>query len=358
MRILKGLSGFVYSVIAAFTLLVYGLCYWTLTSHWLAGFMMMSLPLLILLHGILFLLFLMTGSRRWMTALAMLLLAYPFYPRLVKFGSEPEVTTGHEKSLKVISFNVLRFDEKKTFYQDSKDYQDAFMKWLTEQDADILCFQEFAPYKGNRKNFSVSWFENAGYSYYTGNEGNKYKLEGPAIISRYPLTNQQYLDFGALNGAVGADVIIGHDTVSVFSVHLHSMTLNLGSLLQEDTYAGRKKEGRITFNKMKEGWNERKKELKDLETWLNATRHPVILCGDFNETPFSYVYGKLGKTLHNAFEKKGKGFGFSFNQLPYFIRIDNQFFDGSRLEVLDFKTDNTVKFSDHYPLIGTYQLNR
>jgi len=355
MRIIKGLSGFVYSLFVVITLIVYGLCYWTPSSHWLAGFLMMSFPVLIAIHGAFLLLFLLAGNRLGLLAGIVLLLGFPFYPRMFKLTTaQPSIVDG--KAIRVVSYNVLRFDERKMFNKDVNDYEQQFKEWIKEQNADIICFQEFSPFKGSRKNYTSAWFKKAGYKYSAGNSESSSEIDGPAIFSRYPLVNKNYLDFDALNGVVSADAIVHDDTLSVFSVHLHSMTLNLGTLLEEDTYEGRKKEGKITFNKMKDGWNQRKNELINLEKELNNTTHPVILCGDFNETPFSYVYGRLSKILKNAFEEKGSGFGFTFNQLPYFIRIDNQFYSGEKLELLDFKTDNSVKFSDHYPLVATYKL--
>jgi endonuclease/exonuclease/phosphatase (EEP) superfamily protein YafD len=355
MRILKGLSGFIYSLLTIFTLLVYGLCYWTPTSHWLAGFMMMSLPILILLHIGFLLTFFLAGNRLWVLATLVLLIGWPFYPRIFKFDAARQMPQKDE-GIRVVSFNILRFDEKKMFVQDASIYEQEFLNWIKDQNADILCFQEFAPFKGSRKNYTADWFKKAGYPYYAGNSTNSQKIDGPVIFSRYPLINKKYVDFEALNGVVSADVIMEDDTVSVFSVHLHSMTLKLGMLLEEDTFEGRKKEGKITLNKMKDGWNKRKVELLNLEKEIYDSKHPVILCGDFNETPFSYVYGRLSNLLTNAFEIKGSGFGFTFNQLPYFIRIDNQFYDDKKLELLDFRTDNNVRLSDHYPLIATYQL--
>lgn len=357
MYIIRGLSGFVYSLLVVYTLLVYGLCYWTPTSHWLAGFMMMSLPVLILLHVLFFGFFVVIGNRLWITAVGVLLLAAPFYSRLIKLGDD-NTEADKENVIKVVSYNLLRFDDNKSYHKDVKVYENEFLKWLEEQEADILCFQEFAPYKGSKKNYTAKWFERAGYKYSVGNKSDKYDMAGPVIFSKYPLIHKKYMDFDALNGIVGADVLIGEDTVSVFSVHLHSMTLKLGTLIAEETYEGRKKEGRITVNKMKEGWEKRKNELVELEEAIVQTPYPVLICGDFNETPFSYVYGKLSKLLNNAFEVKGSGFGFTFNNIPYFIRIDNQFYDGKQLDLMSFKTDNKVKFSDHYPLVGAYQLKK
>jgi endonuclease/exonuclease/phosphatase (EEP) superfamily protein YafD len=105
---------------------------------------------------------------------------------------------------------------------------------------------------------------------------------------------------------------------------------------------------------MKNGFKRRAEEFTVLQDWIKTSPYPVLVCGDFNEVPYSYIYGELRKSLKNSFEEKGQGFGFSFNHLPYFIRIDHQFYNDKRLSVHDFTTYSKIKYSDHYPIMGTY----
>ncbi|MBC7408042.1 MAG: hypothetical protein H7339_06610, partial [Arcicella sp.] len=43
------------------------------------------------------------------------------------------------------------------------------------------------------------------------------------------------------------------------------------------------------------------------------------------------------------------------NRSPRIVRIDNQFCSES-IKVLDFKTFSDVKLSDHYPILGRYEI--
>lgn len=153
---------------------------------------------------------------------------------------------------------------------------------------------------------------------------------------------------------IQADIRIGRDTVRVIGLHLYSMTLGLGKLAQQREMEGIKAEGRITLRKMKNGFTRRAEEFTVLQKWIKTSPYPVLVCGDFNEVPYSYIYGQLRKSLSNSFEERGQGFGFTYNHLPYFIRIDHQFYDHERLTLLNFDTYSKVKYSDHYPIMGTY----
>ena len=79
--------------------------------------------------------------------------------------------------------------------------------------------------------------------------------------------------------------------------------------------------------------------------------------GDLNETPYGWAYGTIRERLQNAFEEAGSGFGFTLNRSPYFVRIDNQFFSND-WQILQFKTLRTIRYSDHFPLMGEYKLKK
>ena len=74
----------------------------------------------------------------------------------------------------------------------------------------------------------------------------------------------------------------------------------------------------------------------------------MIVCGDFNNTAYSYVYRKVrGDKLNDAFQEAGKGFGRSFNFF-YPFRIDFILPDKS-FRVRSFKT-HYLPLSDHFAL--------
>jgi hypothetical protein len=64
---------------------------------------------------------------------------------------------------------------------------------------------------------------------------------------------------------------------------------------------------------------------------------------------------KMRKNFKDAFLTSGLGLGLTYNHFPYVIRIDFQYYRGD-LTALNSKTDRSVKFSDHYPVITTYSI--
>jgi len=99
------------------------------------------------------------------------------------------------------------------------------------------------------------------------------------------------------------------------------------------------------------------KQSNKLMTFIMNSPYKIMVCGDFNEVPYSYVYNQISSILNNAFEIAGKGFGFSYNgNILSFLRIDNQFFD-SRIKILNFETVYSCKASKHFPILGDYLIN-
>ena len=96
------------------------------------------------------------------------------------------------------------------------------------------------------------------------------------------------------------------------------------------------------------------KQQEQVETILehkNNSRYPVIISGDFNNTPFSYVYHKVSQSMSDAFVEAGNGIGTTYLFEYYPMRID-YILASNELQILSF---NTIKktFSDHYPIRAT-----
>jgi endonuclease/exonuclease/phosphatase (EEP) superfamily protein YafD len=95
-------------------------------------------------------------------------------------------------------------------------------------------------------------------------------------------------------------------------------------------------------------------QVDEIIRYLNGNPYPVIICGDFNSTRFTYVFNELISHYQNAFNQAGTGFGFSYNgriKLP--LKIDHQFYS-KHFEVRSCVVDNSMLDSDHLPIIATY----
>jgi endonuclease/exonuclease/phosphatase family metal-dependent hydrolase len=85
---------------------------------------------------------------------------------------------------------------------------------------------------------------------------------------------------------------------------------------------------------------------------VNLSPYPVIVAGDFNDTPVSYSYRKIRKGLNDSFVSSGYGAGFTYRGKYPPNRIDYILYDNS----LDCKVFNIfrIRYSDHYPIAAYF----
>ena len=63
-------------------------------------------------------------------------------------------------------------------------------------------------------------------------------------------------------------------------------------------------------------------QAEEIQRHIDGSPYPVILCGDFNDTPLSYTYRQLSRKLTDSFIEKGRGIGNTYiGGFPSF-RID------------------------------------
>lgn len=357
MKGVKKLLWFLYVCFALYTLLIYTLILWVPSGGWLAGFMMMSFPVVVIVHLFSIAAWFVVDRKRALLPMMLVLLAGAFLSRTYGLNKQdPDANVDQQGAFTVMSYNVHTFQKYSDWWTGKRKKEIRAMKsWIAENNADVLCMPEYYDEDGTVFD-TGNYYREKGYKYSAHFYGRKYghSYWGLVTLSKHPIIASKDTVFMAQNGMIQTDIKVGSDTVRVIALHLYSMTLSLGKLVHEKQMDGIKREGRITFGKMKNGFNQRAAEYPELQKWIDQSPYPVIVCGDFNEVPYGYVYGKLRKSLKNSFEEKGRGFGFTFNHLPYFIRIDHHFYDDKRLELLDFKTFSDVKYSDHYPIMGTY----
>jgi endonuclease/exonuclease/phosphatase family metal-dependent hydrolase len=261
----------------------------------------------------------------------------------------PKKEVEEKSKLSVLSYNLHLFNYAKS-EEDLKESRENLIRWLKEDDSDIKCFQEFyQDFTTPSRNALKILGKDAGYNYsYQLVNGNPKKISyGMVIFSKYPIIKEgRVFDTKRNNGVTFADIKVEKDTIRIYNAHLESMSIDSEALSNFD---GIKEKYKITLGKLKRGQVIRASQLDVLADHMKNSPHVNILVGDFNDVPYSYTYFELKKQMKNAFEEIGSGFGFTYNKVLFFLRIDNIFFE-EPLKATFFKTHREVDYSDHYPV--------
>lgn len=348
-------------LLALYTFLAYWLLYSLSIEHWSASMIMISIPVAWVFNFICIVLWLFVRPwRSWLSGLVLIV-------GIVLFGSRTFVWHSIEKltdssiPLKVFSYNVQSFGLDSDWERShSSPRVRRLVNYVLRYEAPVKCFQEFYNSTSIDDYDVVRHFQESGYRHsvlLNPEAANQTSgMVGVAIFSIYPIVHGDRESFDRWNGLVWADIKVGHDTVRVINVHLQSMGIRVGKVLRQGQLAGVKHETRGVLSALRSGFIERREQVARVERHIRESPHPVIVTGDHNDTPYSVVYERMRRILPNSFEEAGRGFGFTYNRLPGFIRIDHQFHDPS-LSTLNFETINYIKYSDHYPIVGTYRVN-
>jgi endonuclease/exonuclease/phosphatase (EEP) superfamily protein YafD len=345
-------------ILCVTTLLAFSFGYWLKPEHWLLGFVLLAIQILLYACFAFALLWLFKSKLRAFYPIAVLLLGFPFLKRTVQFHALN--SEAPQKGLSILSFNVNGFYSKDYYKSKSQDRTLKAINFSKDFDADIKCFEDFYNWDETPILGTINKIKKKNLSYFVAAKPNyilntNQGLIGLVIFSKYPIVNHRQKMFGAMgNGILYADILYQNDTIRVFNTQLQSMGVRVNKVFNTDDYGKAKKESKTVLNGLKVGFEERFSQVNLLHEWIKESPYPIILCGDFNEVPYGFAYGKVSKLLKNSFEDKGYGFGFTLNRSPRFVRIDNQFY-GKGLKINKFETLNEVEVSDHFPIYAEYE---
>lgn len=234
--------------------------------------------------------------------------------------------------VKLMSYNVRMFNLYN--WIEDKETNKHISEFIKSKDPDIVCIQEYHPSTDIASEYPYNYIK-------IREDQNKF---GHAILSKYKILKAGSLNFSqSTNNAIYADIIKNNDTIRIYNLHLQSLRIDP------------KVESFNTENSEKLSIQIQNAFIKQVEQvnlileHQEKIDHKSIICGDFNNTAFSWVYHKLKSDKQDAFEIAGKGFGKTVD-FAFPFRIDFILAD-TDIEVHNFKTFD-VNYSDHYPIMA------
>jgi endonuclease/exonuclease/phosphatase family metal-dependent hydrolase len=295
----------------------------------LAGVASVAVPFFIACCGIALVYFLVKRSAwAWLPA-GVLLFFFIRVQGLFSIGAWTG-TKGQTPHARIISYNVKALG----YYTRGSNYPENFAalsSWLGREQPDIVCLQETVPTHFNSVLPSYS-------RYFSGKETREKDSLGLFIISRFPIIASGKLEFAfnSFNRLIWADVVINTDTIKIINVHLKSYNFDKTSRLNK-------------YKSIRSALIARSYHAKLIRKFIERSHYKVILCGDFNETPHSYVYQALSESMNNAYEDAGLGYAYSYRFIGMPVRIDHIFADPA-IAFVHYRTHDEVTLSDHFPI--------
>ena len=326
------------------------------------AFMGYVFPVLWILNFLLFALW--AAKKRWhaLFPLLALILSWGHWQNTFQWkGNQITSQTQLHNPVKVMSFNVRMFDYYNWIGSGTREQ---IFELINKENPDVLCLQEFYTSKNSSRyneNYILRRLNQYRYKHIEYRSGNKGKRNfGLVTFSKYPIAERASHKFeNSSNFSIQTDIKTPSGRIRIFNNHLESIKFShqqlnfLDSLNFQDKKERNDKIKAISY-KLKNAFKYRAMQAENIGRHISNSPYPVIVCGDFNDTPVSYVYRKMRGDLNDAFVESGKGFGGTYNgSLPSF-RIDFLFYD-DRFVSYDFKRLK-VNLSDHYPVVTTLDI--
>jgi endonuclease/exonuclease/phosphatase family metal-dependent hydrolase len=278
-----------------------------------------------------------------------LFIGFSFHVRLIAFNFTDNPAS--EDSIRLLTYNVRLFG----LYDDSTfESRDQIFNLIRKEGPDVACFQEyyrqdkptsFETYDSIRNIMhSIDYHERSAH-----NERGKRNF-GIAIFSKYPMIargdvmfeSQGTMDF---NYCIFADIVCKTDTFRIYNVHLQSIRLHEPGKTQEQGRIALLKTG---MKKMNLAYVKRADQARRVIEHMETSPYPIVVCGDFNDTPMSYTHHQFYKKMTDGFLASSLGLGASYiGRIPA-GRID-YVFHTDELSCSNFKTLD-VDYSDHRPI--------
>lgn len=322
---------------------------------WPLAFLGLVFPALVLVN-LLFLAFWLIRFKKpfWISLLA-LVIVYPALTSTLQIFRKEKLPAPVEQ-VSVMSYNVRLFDVFQWSGQENTG--EDLLRFAGESGTDVLCFQEFMTNQSSALNLTriKNMLPDNPYAYVDYNYQAYQRKHGLAIFSRYPVLSGEKGQFpGTRNMYIYADILFPFDTVRVINAHLESIHLNTRQYNLIDSLQvnqGNWQEIYRIVSNIREAFSKRAEQVALLKQEVANSPHPVILLGDFNDTPVSFAYQQLRKGLKDSFIESGHGLGTTYKQFLLPLRIDyllhSSDLHAAAHEVLD------VGFSDHKPVRASF----
>lgn len=298
------------------------------------------MPLFFILNGLFFLYWGFQFKKRMILSGLVLLMGITFINKFYKFSAKeyPE----NEKDFTVMSYNVRLLNVFK--WLDRDDVPSQILTFINDKNPDILCIQEYS----NSANIDLKVYRHR----YILMQGNKIKT-GQAIFSKFPIINQGNIVFeNSNNNVVFADIKKGKDIIRVYNMHLQSIKISPDvTEINDNIEAIDQGKSQRLFYRISKAFKQQQQQAEMIKEHKKDCPYPIIICGDMNNSAFSYVYRIIKGKLKDSFEESGKGFGATYKFRYYPARIDYIFAD-EKMTVKRFESFSDFENSDHYPIMA------
>lgn len=328
-------------------------------TFWPIAFFGLVYPVILVIAIVLLIGFAIKLSRWALVIAVFLILGGKLHFRLLSLGGKEMEPVEVGGGLKVMSYNVRLFSLYTPSEEERNVNRQKIFNFLKTERPDVVCFQEFYQHEKSTSfptlDSLVPLLEIKDYQErYVSRKRGRHNF-GITTLSKYPIISkgevplQEEYDVANANFCIFSDIVKGVDTFRVYNVHLQSIKLKADDIaIEDENMEGTKGAVKNVVKKLKEAYQLRADQARKVVEHSKESPYPVIICGDFNDTPMSYTYNQFLKAYVDSYRETTFGVGSTYAGRIPAGRID-YIFHSKELHAEDFKIQ-TEKLSDHYAI--------
>lgn len=314
-------------------------------DFWPVSFFGLFYKPILLLNVTLLLVWIVRRKRRWMYNAFFILIGFQFIARSIQFNE----STHSADDIKICTFNT----SVQMVYEDGNTSKE-IDQYLSAQEYDVAILIEWLDKKGNinSKTYPHQQFVRL------NSKQNRHDY-GIKLVSKHKIINWERIKYDHFTNNMAAyfDIDVDGTIIRFMATHLQSNGVSsrdyhtLVNVEVGDEY----KNYALNFAKrLQKLIIRRSNQTKTILETIEDSPYPVIILGDFNDTPQSFTYQTLKKGRKDAFVEKGNGWGATYLKPFPIMRIDYILHD-EELTCTSYKCISNIK-SDHAMLEASFKL--
>ncbi len=297
---------------------------------------------------------LLMGRWEFLLPVAVIVARFSVVGLYFQVGGRSEVPPAeeHPGMVTLMSYNVHNFGGKDSELHISDSNVSAFLALVREYQPDVLCLTEFKRVKGVS---TVDSLELMGYNHWFASAGSDTRPTGTVVFSRLPITYVKKIDHAKLM----VDLMHGERQFRLCCVHMDSYSFDQHDREEIDHVCHGHVDSlpRRMLHKVHQTVLEHEREWNEqLRPIVTECSLPLVVAGDFNDIPSSWLCCRLRDNLKDTYCDKGQGFCTTYHAgFPRF-RID-AVYRSAEFTTLSYKRIRTT-ISDHYPVMVALELDK
>ncbi len=249
-------------------------------------------------------------------------------------------------------FKVMTFNVRNFYGDEGRSSVGEVVRLVEAHDPDVVCLQEFnMRLAADDEAYArlEETYESAGFGRNPSSDGGDMPL---VILSKYRILRSGVaLTPGT---SVWADLKMGDDTVRIFNNHLRSTAIKTSDndyITRREFISDTAREDKLRsiVDRFRENSVLRAAQVDSIARVVDEAKTRRIVCGDFNDTPMSYVYRTMARGLDDAFAECGSGYSHTFRGFFNTLRID-YVLCSEGLGVRSYEVPD-AECSDHLPVV-------